>query len=59
MWSNIYTAISEHYSDLERAGTITDEELEIRMLQLQRMGLDELSSLFVVLFDKSALTLED
>ena len=59
MWSLVYTAVSEHYGRLEREGLITDEELEARMLQLQRMSLVDLSALYVDLFKRPATTLED
>lgn len=59
MWCLIYSAISAHYNHLERLGQITDDELEARILQLQKSSLSQLSEVYVTLFDKSVPSLED
>lgn len=59
MWCLIYAALSAHYNHLERLGQITDDELEARLLHLQKSSLSQLSEAYVTLFDKPVPSLED
>lgn len=59
MWSLLYTAMSNHYSRLESAGRITDEELEKKLLEMQQFSMEDLSRAYVETLNKPLTSLED